>query len=72
MQRRTKTKQYCGRRGDPPAISGAVQAAVVAAHFGACTAHRAGPAGAGAGRFVQHGQVGRRGVGGGPLGGRAP
>lgn len=55
-----------------PAVPGAVQAAVVAAHLGAGAAHGAGAAGAGAGRFVQHGQVSGRGVGGGPLGGRAP
>lgn len=55
-----------------PAVSGAVQAAVVAAHLGAGAAHGAGAAGAGAGRFIQHGQVSGRGVGGGPLGGRAP
>lgn len=44
---------------------------MVAAHLGASAAHRAGAAGAGAGRFIQHGQVGGRGVGGGPLGGGA-
>lgn len=58
--------------GRVPAVPRAVQAAVVAAHLGACAADRAGPAGAAAGRLVQHGQVGGRGVGGGPLGGRAP
>lgn len=41
-----------------PAVSGAVQAAVVAAHLGAGAADRASPAGTGAGRFIQHGQVG--------------
>lgn len=55
-----------------PAVSGAVQAAVVAAHLGAGAAHRAGAAGAGAGRLIQHGQVSGRGVRGRPLGGRAP
>lgn len=57
---------------DPPAVSGAVQAAVVTAHLGASTAYRTGPAGAAAGRLVQHGQVGGGCVGGGPLGGCAP
>lgn len=55
-----------------PAVSRAVQAAVVAAHLGAGAAHGAGSAGAGARRLVQHGQVGGRGVCGGPLRGCAP
>lgn len=45
---------------------------MVAAHLGSGAADRAGPAGAAAGRLVQHGQVRGGGVGGGPLGGRAP
>lgn len=45
---------------------------MVTAHLGASAVHRSGPAGAGAGRLVQHGQMGGGGVGGGSLGGRAP
>lgn len=45
---------------------------MVAAGFGAGAADRAGPAGASAGRLVQHGQVGGGGVSGGALGGGAP
>lgn len=45
---------------------------MITAHLGACAAHRAGPAGAGTGRFIQHGQVCGGGVGGGPLSGCAP
>ena len=50
-----------------------MQAAVVAAAaaLGRPAAHGAGPAGAAAGRLVQHGQVGGGGVGGGALGGGA-
>lgn len=54
----------------PPAVSGAVQAAVVAAHLGTRTTNGTSSAGAGTGRLIQHGQVGRRGMGGGPLCGR--
>lgn len=45
---------------------------MVAAGFRPGAADRAGPAGAPAGRLVQHGQVGGGGVGGGALGGGAP
>lgn len=45
---------------------------MVAAGLRPGAAHRAGPAGAPAGRLVQHGQVGGGGVGGRSLGGRSP
>lgn len=48
-----------------------MQAAVEAAHLGPGAADRAGPAGAGARRLVQHGQVGGGGVRGGALRGGA-
>lgn len=68
----SRTAQNMENRGDPPAVPGAMQAAVVAAGLGSGAAHRAGPAGAPAGRLVQHGQMGGGGVGGRPLGGRSP
>lgn len=61
-----------GKPGDPPAVPGAMQAAVVAAGLRSGAAHRAGPAGASAGRLVQHGQMGGGGVSGRSLGGRSP
>lgn len=45
---------------------------MVAAHLGASAADGAGSTGAGAGWFVQHGQVGGGGVRGGALRGGAP
>lgn len=67
---RTSVKH--GKPGDPPAVPGAMQAAVVTARFRSGAAHGAGPAGASAGRLVQHGQMGGGGVGGRALGGRPP